>query len=44
MNYIPKLFKFITYAYDTSLASVLSTFGKNLNPNTTCQNINTVID
>ena len=47
MNDIPKcskLFKFITYADDTSLASVISTFGKNLNPNTTCQNINTELN
>ena len=47
MNDIPKcskLFKFITFADDTSLASVISTFGKNLNPNTTCQNINTELN
>ena len=47
MNDIPKcskLFEFITYADDTSLASVISTFGKNLNPNTTCQNINTELN
>ena len=47
MNDIPKsseLFKFITYADNTPLASMISTLGKNLNPNTTCQNINTELN